>query len=226
MNDIIILCPICKSELKPSSIKRVETLSEHVTNPNGIPSEKQLYNCPNDKCKSHLYGIEWLDCGEMISKTFFHDKDMGFVNDNYAPFNTITRRLNVEIYKTNVRDKQMLHPILCLFLLRPYIQHYYKADDDGNVLKHWTRVNFLRREGRRWRTNTNIKFKDTYYIHYISMLHTFKFLIKQSNRHLKNNDLEQLFGRAYNRSFIYRFTEFIVKILHHKKYNKYKKNSK
>ena len=42
-------CPKCKTNLVASGYSKHETLIEHVCDPNGTPSEKPEFRCPN-KC--------------------------------------------------------------------------------------------------------------------------------------------------------------------------------
>lgn len=57
-------CPICKTELKVTGQARLETLIEHVEDPNGIPSMKNKYQCPNENCIANQDELVWDEYGE------------------------------------------------------------------------------------------------------------------------------------------------------------------
>ena len=60
-----IYCPSCLSELYVTHRDRVQDLSEHVSNPNGIPSLKDIYECTNfERCLESIYGSFWIEDGD------------------------------------------------------------------------------------------------------------------------------------------------------------------
>jgi len=89
-------CPSCKSELIVSGQARLETVCEHVSNPNGIPSLKDKYICSDIDCETHNYGVCWNSGGEKYSE--YPDNSI-YADNNDAPFGSFQRKLNIEIYK-------------------------------------------------------------------------------------------------------------------------------
>ena len=55
-------CPKCFHTLQVTGQARLETLLEHVSDPNGIPSMKDVYGCVNTKCEKHHSG-RWDEWG-------------------------------------------------------------------------------------------------------------------------------------------------------------------
>jgi hypothetical protein len=58
-------CPICSSTLEITHQERYEDLSDHVCNPNGTPSLKDGYQCPNENCLAHQLHASWISDGGM-----------------------------------------------------------------------------------------------------------------------------------------------------------------
>jgi hypothetical protein len=60
-----IYCPSCLSELYVTHRDRVQDLSEHVSDPNGKPSMKDIYECTNfERCLESIYGSFWIEDGD------------------------------------------------------------------------------------------------------------------------------------------------------------------
>ncbi len=68
-------CPKCKHELEVTRQERLETLGEHVCDPNGTPSLKDLYQCVNIKCKC-FRAFGWNTWG-FLWRRFKHQKQSG-----------------------------------------------------------------------------------------------------------------------------------------------------
>lgn len=60
-------CPCCCTELVVTHRDRYQNLGEHVSNPNGEPSLKEGYQCPNEWCVCHKSNLNctWIDDGEI-----------------------------------------------------------------------------------------------------------------------------------------------------------------
>jgi len=119
-------CPICKSNLFISGKARLQTLDEHVFDPNGEVSLKDVYSCVSLECDSHAFEVVWSKDGEMYARKFIPSPI--FINNNSAPFGTLMRKINVEIYKND----ENLHLRFSKYHLE--LVWKYKADFDGNVL--------------------------------------------------------------------------------------------
>ena len=91
-------CPCCKTELLAWKRLPLETLEEHVMDPNGIPTIKTAYRCPNIKCPTNgeKFTAEpkvfWNEDGELYGDS----KGITFIDNNNAPFGTMWRKLNSE----------------------------------------------------------------------------------------------------------------------------------
>jgi hypothetical protein len=65
--DLKMQCPCCCTELVVTHRGRYEDLGEHVSNPNGTPSLKDGYQCPNEWCVCHSNNMNctWIEDGEI-----------------------------------------------------------------------------------------------------------------------------------------------------------------
>jgi len=65
-----ILCPCCLAPLVVTHRDRYQDMSDHVSNPNGIPSMKDGYQCLNfDWCFASIYKCTWLEDGDFFCGT-------------------------------------------------------------------------------------------------------------------------------------------------------------
>jgi len=138
-------CPVCKTELVQWKQLRLETLNEHVSNPNGTPSLKTAYHCPVDSCKVNGLdsdGIQgpivfWNEDGELyVSHNFSYKatKDIPYIDNNNAPFGTFERKMNVEIRKKD--DNKLLYTFNGILWKgwKVYSKYSYKSNEDGDIL--------------------------------------------------------------------------------------------
>lgn len=117
----------------------LETLEEHVYNPNASPSVKQSYVCPNPHCQARRQ-VMWNRDGERYGKA------CNWIDGNDAPFGTISRRLNVEIYKKD--EDYYLDTIPCWPLKgwKVKVVHHNRANDDGKILSRGSSLEWHRPE--------------------------------------------------------------------------------
>jgi len=162
-------CPLCKSRL---------IFNEWVVVDGVCGDENRCkYTCENDICELHKHDSFWDDNGDFYSgKLSYSDCKKLMPTDEYAAKNSSACNSEKAIYKKGLKDKTYLHPILCLWFLKPYIEHCYIADDWGNIKKHSYKLKFLKKG----------KDSKSYYIHYISGVHMFFFILKQYNINKKN----------------------------------------
>ena len=59
-----IKCPCCDSVLIVTHRERYQDLMEHVSDPNGTPSMKDGYQCPNKECIANMCGVTWIEDGD------------------------------------------------------------------------------------------------------------------------------------------------------------------
>mgnify|MGYP005621057575 CR=1 FL=1 len=64
--DTQMLCPVCKTELFVVEHLRLQNLSEHVSNPEGLPSLKGVYQCPKDDCIASEDSLRWDSEGGLL----------------------------------------------------------------------------------------------------------------------------------------------------------------
>jgi len=61
-----IYCPVCGGLLEVTHYDRYEDLSDHVSNPNGVPSLKPGYQCNGDNCYASAINCTWIESGGMF----------------------------------------------------------------------------------------------------------------------------------------------------------------
>lgn len=141
MTNPIMLCPVCKKLVVPWKEMRLETMDEHICNPNGEPSYKMAYRCSDEKCITNTFTIFWNDEGELYTDDFIPFRDMNaipFINGNNAPFGTFQRKCNVEVYK---KDENKLLVTLPLWFpnvlsgMEIWSKWYYKSNKNGDILR-------------------------------------------------------------------------------------------
>ncbi len=202
-------CPVCKSEVVYEKHRNCQTLDEHVCDPNGTPSSKPTYHCSNPKCICNKQKVFWDWYGDMYGG--FKIPDTTFINGNDSPFGSHSRKQNVEIYKKGLPRQKYLSPWWTLKLWQPMIEYHYKSNTDGEVLKKWTKIEFLKKTAG---------FDNKYCTHVSLWSHTLNFLLKNAKRHYRTNQIERLFKKSNNRDFIYRFAEKLVILLYLRTYLK------
>lgn len=132
-------CPVCKSELVITGRERLETLAEHVSDPNGEPCLKDKYECLNPECKTRGR-LLWNAYGERYGDLPYAD----FIEGNDGPFGSFTRRANIEISK-----KDENHPLFGIETRWGQIRVVYKyeSDDNGNILRRWRTYAIWKKNG-------------------------------------------------------------------------------
>jgi hypothetical protein len=125
-------CPCCKTDLIAVDEDNYESLIEHVECRE--PTKKIGYGCPNTSCDTHD-AIRWTDDGELY--WIQYDTHIKFINSNMAPFGTLSRRLNVEIYKCGVKRRSRM---LSLGRWDIWFEYCYKSNENGDVLKWWPKL--------------------------------------------------------------------------------------
>lgn len=180
-----MLCPICRTELVVTGQDRLETLSEHVCDPNGTPSMKDKYECPNSSCKA--FGVLcWNDWGERYGSTREITDDL-FIGNNDAPFGSFQRKANVEISK-----KDENHSLFGIETRWGLIEVVYKytSNTDGDILSK-------KRTYQIWIKDR----KGCGYIIHTLGIHMLIFCVKDFHRKIKWNrlDKEDLYPRTWDK---------------------------
>lgn len=135
-------CPYCNQKLIKGSKRRYETLCEHVS----VPNKKEYplrntYICISYNCPCSNEDLFWDEHGELYG----FNRSFNFKDDISSAYPSFSRKMDIEIYKKGLKDKTMLSPLLMFNCLQPYIEHNYKADEYGNVLKKSYKLRFLKK---------------------------------------------------------------------------------
>jgi len=138
-------CPLCETELVVTGQREFETLIEHCSDPNMEEYPlRDVYQCTNVDCLCFVNDMFWNDYGETYFNSPVLDqyKTMRDACPNLAPFGSYERQASVEIYKEGVR--RYYKPMPIVFGRQLAILCEYEADMDGNILKRWYKLRFLR----------------------------------------------------------------------------------
>ena len=110
-----IYCPVCGRALKITHYDRYEDLSDHVSDPNGIPYLKSGYQCDGQDCYASAINCTWIESGELFidppvgvthSKAIEHIEKLsssgmeyaiGSFSDNYERGKKKTKELSFQI---------------------------------------------------------------------------------------------------------------------------------
>ncbi len=173
-------CPICRGLLEVTGQERLETLDEHVCNPNGEISMKDVYQCVNKDCIAKHDGLVWNSEGDLYSYNVKGHKEYPFIDNNDGPFGSYMRKARVEIYK---KDENFY-----LFKSKKFdieVKWIYKSDDDGNILSK--RPSFWM-----WKSDKRGIGKTSWDFPWSSFFYKLK-TFKHQRRFSKNNDLKEFF---------------------------------
>ena len=136
-------CPVCESHLIVTGQARIETLAEHVCDPNGTPSLKDKYECSYKGCLSQG-NIFWNEYGELYSTSWSASENIPFINMNDAPFGSFQRKSNVEIYCKGLIDSRKLFQI---FKYTVYVKYKYKSNENGDILGKTSKIQVTKKVG-------------------------------------------------------------------------------
>ena len=161
-----MLCPSCKTELIVTGQELLETLDEHIFNPNGDPALKDKYECPNQSCPTFKHCC-WNEEGDCYTDNW--KSKIPFIDNNDAPFGSFNRRINVEIYKKD-ENKDLF--IICRLKFR--LVYQYKSDENGNILSRKRKIEIWIKE----------KNNDSYIL-YLSGIRMLFFKIRNFHRQIK-----------------------------------------
>ena len=106
--------------------------------------------CTNEECDCCTYDMYWNDYGDFYSGDNYKKSNELFPDHKYGALNSGAKKSEVEIYKNGLKKKTYLSPIFCFYLLQPLIEHNYKGDCWGNVLKKSYKLKFLKKDDGRF----------------------------------------------------------------------------
>jgi hypothetical protein len=132
-------CPLCKTELvRLPNQERYQDLLEHVLDPNGEPSMKDLYTCPNDSCEMHTMESHWGYTGEWYRTR--KGSTVSYMGMNMAPYDSWERQMYTEIY-----DKTGDRLLFNLYFIRVELKWEKEANMQGDVLRRRPYILICRR---------------------------------------------------------------------------------
>jgi hypothetical protein len=140
-------CPVCKSDLNRGKDLHLETLDEHILQPNNKPSLKASYHCINTKCYEYTHDVVWDEYGDRYGGYRGMDDYIPWIDNNDAPFGSIQRKINVEVYKDDENFLLCTIPIWPLKGWQIRVKFFYKSDEDGTILKRNRKFEWIRPDG-------------------------------------------------------------------------------
>lgn len=204
-------CPCCKTELKPWQMLRLETIDEHVCCCENI-SEKMAYICPMPGCavnglNPNTPTIYWNENGELymdldtsttdtFKREYDYFKGIPWVDGNNAPFGSIQRAINVEVYKKDENKDLFIVPKW--FPIRKGWRcervWHYKSNEDGDILKRSSSLRWwMPSDHGTWTLHTSgfrmLRFE------LCSVWWHFVALLKDNNDKQAINQLKEIIGR-------------------------------
>lgn len=152
-------CPYCGKILSEGKPMRLQSLEEHVFDPNGEPSLKKTLQCNNESCYLGKFSV-WTEEGESYvsdkyveliqNKEFSTERDKIWdLKSKYmhSAINTFGRRMEAEEeYNGMYKSQAYLSPLLMFNKRQPCIRIYRLANEKGEVLKLKFHLQFLRKD--------------------------------------------------------------------------------
>lgn len=136
-----MFCPYCHSLLINGKKRAFETLSDHIGCRENIPLRSTLI-CSNNNCPTTKEDLFWDKSGDFYG----WNENFKFVNDINSAYPSISRKLDIEIYKKGLKKEIYLPAILMLGILKPLIEFNYTADEYGTVLTKSWKLKWLKRD--------------------------------------------------------------------------------
>jgi len=145
-------CPICGPQVRLEWVgeRRVETLMDHVCDPNGDGSIQDMYQCPIENCPAREWQFDPFGdayfVGDWENRHSLISIDDLAIDKNFAPFGSIRRRTNVENDKKGVKGTFLcIWPKWYTLNWGLEIEWKYSADEWGKIQKRWLKFKGLRR---------------------------------------------------------------------------------
>lgn len=146
-----LFCPVCKKQLVVRQQLRLETLDEHISDPNRTPCLKPAFQCPDGKCPTRLIGCIWDD---FEGNLFYVEKRpsieekaaIPFIDGLTAPFGSFNRGWEAAKRAEAKTNKHLLtfpkwFPGV-FSQMEVHTNWTYHANDNGEITKrhfglHW-----------------------------------------------------------------------------------------
>lgn len=179
-------CPSCLTKLVATDRFRYEDVcNDTIWSHKWVCPSKGFLNRKTgqfQQCLCHEYETFWNDDGDFFTGRVYYQqkldgKNIEFIQGpgTYAAFNSFAKKAEVSIYGKNLKRKTYLHPVFCLWFLRPYIEYSYQSDALGNVLgRSWKLAFLAKSQGSR-----------SYCVLWVSPYRMFKYCLKTFYRKRK-----------------------------------------
>jgi len=155
MNIKKMLCPVCMKKLVVRQLLPLETLDEHVSDPNRIPCNKPALQCPDGKCPSRLIGCIWDNIeGGLFYIGKYPDKKekdlVPFIDGIDSPFGSFNRSWQAEKKAENKANKHIFtfpkwFPGI-LSKMEVHTNWRYTANYDGKITSRKFRLSWIKIE--------------------------------------------------------------------------------
>lgn len=146
-------CPVCRKTLVVWKNLRLETLGEHVCDPNGEIAEKPALRCPDENCATRKVGCIWdnVEGGLFYEGKFLttEEKDaVPFIDGISAPFGSFDRGwATAKKAEAKANKKLFTFPKWFPGVLSEMEVHTawtFQADDQGKITSRHFGLNWLR----------------------------------------------------------------------------------
>jgi hypothetical protein len=88
-------CPICGKELVYTGDEKLETLNEHVSDPNGEPVLKFCFKCPWDCCLANILNFSWSSEGGLyMTGNYTNTNQIKFKDDIHSSIGSFDREMD------------------------------------------------------------------------------------------------------------------------------------
>lgn len=103
-NKGIHFCPVCGKELIYSGDRNLETLNEHVSDPNGKPALKFCFTCGYDYCIANKLEFGWNSGGDLYTlRDYYNTDQIKFKNDITSSIGSWQRKYDDKIAREKSR---------------------------------------------------------------------------------------------------------------------------
>lgn len=167
-------CPCCKEELVITHQDRYESLDVHVSG--GRVSLKDGYQCLNDYCVANNVVATWINDGDI-----FVDPPVG-INSSVA-LAAIKKSSSTGMvyaldswsnsYNKMLKEKELTKTTIDLHFYKLKLTRKFKSNDDGTYKKRFA-----------WNLKVWKRDKNGYYVHHMSFLRMFLFVLNDFDKNL------------------------------------------
>lgn len=168
-----LCCPFCGEPLVKRGQKRLQTLEEHVYDPNMTPSLKDAMYCENTECENGKYFC-W-NGGRFGGEAFMNSDTIGDDENAFHAFYKASKEYYINALNSAVCQSErseswfvLFHPALTFGAFRPYVEVLPSYKENGEFVRNRYKTGLMGRDKN-----------GKYCIMRIGGLHMFLFSIKQ-----------------------------------------------